>query len=665
MAPLRAPDWRRWSVASAAVVVGACLVGLKAAAAGELVVVAAAAVNVARGIRAHRPPDALAWWLAFGALLLFLAASGVDDLEQWLYAGHVPYPSASDPISLASYLMGIAAGLAFLRHRSRRADPTRLVDAGVVTAGVAALVWAMVVVPDLQDRASTLLARGTNVVFDVLALVLLAIVVRLAVGPGARNASWYWLATAVASLLASDLALVAWSTSQGSAPLEIVTTGLATWTCASVAAAAMHPSMVRLTEPLDEDISPMTMGRVGVMVGSALVVPAIVLLEGGTSTYLSTVGVVAAWAVMSALVVVRMAGLVRARERSARIESVVRHAGSRMVGASGPDEIYRAACDGAVAALAAEGAPSAWAVVGTVCGSELMVMSAGPDPRTPVAEGMKVSVPALVDALSAGRACALEPPTARGLPPALAAPWVGAFPVASKTAVEGVLVVGTGRTPGAAGFAGCESLARLLSLALDSSAAASLRHQKAAERRYRMLFEHAADLVAVIGRSGSVDFVSPSGSRLLGIDLQQHRIGDLRQLVHPDERSGYDRLIGEASIDGCPPVEARLRTATGWRWFDVVARDLRGVPDVAAIVVTARDITDRKLAEQRLAESERRFRSLVQSSTDIFATVEDGGRIRWASDSLHRVVGMAPGEVVGRDLASLVEEASREDVVHT
>ncbi|MFN2491179.1 MAG: putative bifunctional diguanylate cyclase/phosphodiesterase [Actinomycetota bacterium] len=67
-------------------------------------------------------------------------------------------------------------------------------------------------------------------------------------------------------------------------------------------------------------------------------------------------------------------------------------------------------------------------------------------------------------------------------------------------------------------------------------------------------------------------------------------------------------------------------------------------------------------AHQRgIAESEARFRTLVQNSSDVVAVVDGGGRVSYLSPSAVRTFGRGPGEVLGRTASSVIEELVHPD----
>ncbi len=75
-------------------------------------------------------------------------------------------------------------------------------------------------------------------------------------------------------------------------------------------------------------------------------------------------------------------------------------------------------------------------------------------------------------------------------------------------------------------------------------------------------------------------------------------------------------------------------------------------PAIQAALERARAQAQKTQAEAALAASERRFRSLVQNSSDLVTILAPDGTILYASDSAQRIVGYSPGELVGTSLLS-------------
>ena len=74
------------------------------------------------------------------------------------------------------------------------------------------------------------------------------------------------------------------------------------------------------------------------------------------------------------------------------------------------------------------------------------------------------------------------------------------------------------------------------------------------------------------------------------------------------------------------------------------------------------EVEERKAAERALRASEERFRSLVQNSSDVISIVDADGGVRYHSESVRRVLGYDPAELVDGDPLTLVHPDDRERV---
>jgi PAS domain S-box-containing protein len=71
---------------------------------------------------------------------------------------------------------------------------------------------------------------------------------------------------------------------------------------------------------------------------------------------------------------------------------------------------------------------------------------------------------------------------------------------------------------------------------------------------------------------------------------------------------------------------------------------------------------DKRLIEQALRDSEKRFRALIEHSADVINLLDETGRILYASPSVTHILGYAPEEQVGRDAFELIhpDDVARE-----
>lgn len=146
-----------------------------------------------------------------------------------------------------------------------------------------------------------------------------------------------------------------------------------------------------------------------------------------------------------------------------------------------------------------------------------------------------------------------------------------------------------------------EAIADLTGAMIESSRAE--RALAASEQRFRSLVENSSDGIFLIGPNAVITYAGPSTERLLGYhdrDLVGRRIAEL---VHTDDeqkvRRNHARLL--SAPHSTVKDEVRVRDAGGeWIHVEAIACNLLHDPSVNAIVINYRDVTQRKIAEQKL-----------------------------------------------------------------
>jgi len=98
----------------------------------------------------------------------------------------------------------------------------------------------------------------------------------------------------------------------------------------------------------------------------------------------------------------------------------------------------------------------------------------------------------------------------------------------------------------------------------------------------------------------------------------------------------------------------------GVAWFAAQAIPLVIEGAVRRVILIAADITERKLAAERLSASEHRFRAIVEHGSDCILLFEADGRITYASPAQLRVLGYQADEVVGKIAAEFVHPDDRQ-----
>lgn len=136
----------------------------------------------------------------------------------------------------------------------------------------------------------------------------------------------------------------------------------------------------------------------------------------------------------------------------------------------------------------------------------------------------------------------------------------------------------------------------------------------ASEKRFRTLIENSYDVISLIDADGNIVYSSPSLGRVLGYKPEE-RIGhNIFENIHPDDQPQMKQVFTQLLQQPGMVVKdtTRYLHKNGkYRYMEGYAKNLLEDPDVRSIVINFRDVTERREAEDRLAEKEKHLSNLI------------------------------------------------------
>jgi diguanylate cyclase (GGDEF)-like protein/PAS domain S-box-containing protein len=142
---------------------------------------------------------------------------------------------------------------------------------------------------------------------------------------------------------------------------------------------------------------------------------------------------------------------------------------------------------------------------------------------------------------------------------------------------------------------------------------------------------------AIVGRSG-FGYAHPD-------DLAMAQTAFAAALEHPGQRQTF--LM-------------RLRHADGsWLWTEQVLTNCLDNADIGGVVINARDVTARVVAENALRQSESRYRAIAETSHEGIWSVDPDGTTRYANSRMHEILGITAEDLVRRTAIELLSPEDR------
>ncbi len=172
-----------------------------------------------------------------------------------------------------------------------------------------------------------------------------------------------------------------------------------------------------------------------------------------------------------------------------------------------------------------------------------------------------------------------------------------------------------------------------------------------AKVRYQALFDF-SPLAKWVYDVESLRFLAVNAVALREYDytLEEFLAMTVRDLL-PEEDLPVFEMMYEAKVKTALINKAELRHQK--KSGEIVNIEIESQPlpswGVNARIVVAVDVTERRRAEKALADSEKRFKALVQEGGDLIAIFDKDGLYKYVSPTYKRIMYLDPQELVGQD----------------
>lgn len=178
------------------------------------------------------------------------------------------------------------------------------------------------------------------------------------------------------------------------------------------------------------------------------------------------------------------------------------------------------------------------------------------------------------------------------------------------------------------------------------------------ERKYKNITEYAPIAVTrIIASTQCYDFVNDEFVRQSGYTMEEFNKLSNQELIDMIYEEDRDKVFtfyrdwDKSGNKGTQHIDYRIINRYGKVvWLDTyIYADFRADGTVKAINQICIDVTEQKRAQSALRESEKRFRAMIENSTDLIAMIDDKGNLLYASPSTTRILGYTLNEYVGKN----------------
>jgi PAS domain S-box-containing protein len=184
------------------------------------------------------------------------------------------------------------------------------------------------------------------------------------------------------------------------------------------------------------------------------------------------------------------------------------------------------------------------------------------------------------------------------------------------------------------------------------------------QERYRQLFEGIDDTIFVHDLDANILDVNEAAVRNLGYSREELLRMKVTDLDVPEFASGFhERLQRQLDQGFLSNIEGRQRTKDGREIvFDVNTKliSYKGRP---AVLGVDRDLTERKLAEQRLRASEARYRAVVEDQSELICRYTPDFVLTFVNDAYCRHYNLTREALIGTTFMPSIYDEDRAVVI--
>ncbi|MFC2027251.1 PAS domain S-box protein [Chloroflexota bacterium] len=202
------------------------------------------------------------------------------------------------------------------------------------------------------------------------------------------------------------------------------------------------------------------------------------------------------------------------------------------------------------------------------------------------------------------------------------------------------------------------NLARHISAALDLADERAERKLaedalQQSEEKFRAIVENAPDQFVIVERDGIISFVNFVEP---GVKIEDIVGASVYDYVVPELADIYRQTHNRVFETGMPERIEVLSIME--RIFDCRIAPLENNDQIEHLMVILTDITDRKLAEEALRQSETRYRQLFDSAPDGVFILDEDGYIVECSNSTMLIYGYSKEEMINKLITEFMHPSS-------
>jgi PAS domain S-box-containing protein len=148
------------------------------------------------------------------------------------------------------------------------------------------------------------------------------------------------------------------------------------------------------------------------------------------------------------------------------------------------------------------------------------------------------------------------------------------------------------------------------------------------EQKFRLLAENSEDIISVHAIDGTIWYLSPSVSTVLGYEVDDVVGRSIEHYVHPDDRHKFVRADRLTLLTDKAPEESIivryriLHKAGHYVWLETIIKPIIDEEQLVKLICTSRNITDQKIAQEKLKKKDHLLHGVAQATHSLLINTD-------------------------------------------
>ncbi|MFX1276374.1 MAG: PAS domain S-box protein [Promethearchaeota archaeon] len=186
---------------------------------------------------------------------------------------------------------------------------------------------------------------------------------------------------------------------------------------------------------------------------------------------------------------------------------------------------------------------------------------------------------------------------------------------------------------------------------------------KRSEEKYRFITENITDNITILDEKLRLMYTNELKFSLYGYTLDEFEGKSIYEFIYPDDKKKVKLSLKELLEKGETSKIFRIKNKLGkLMWMDVRAKNYVDPEGKRGYILVSRDITERILAEEKLRESEEKFRNLAEQSIAAIIIMQDN-KYKYINQRLSDLTGYSVEEMLNWEAGEYIKKTIHPDFI--